>query len=67
MTQEQAKREFIRLWRGLPHDQRKTDEQAAAFAMQHKDDFHFEAAGEPYRVIKGWLQDDLAMTSRSTY
>jgi hypothetical protein len=41
MHQVNARHEIIREWRSLPKELRQTDEQAAAFAMQIKDNSKF--------------------------
>jgi len=41
MNEVDARHEIIREWRSLPKEQRQTDEQAAAFAMQIKDKYTF--------------------------
>jgi hypothetical protein len=41
MNEVDARHEIIREWRSLPKEQRQTDEQAAAFAMQIKDKYKF--------------------------
>jgi hypothetical protein len=41
MNEVDARQEIIREWRSLPKEQRQTDEQAAAFAMQIKDKYTF--------------------------
>ncbi|MBA9063903.1 hypothetical protein GGQ91_003304 [Methylobacterium fujisawaense] len=58
MLMEDAKREAVRRWRELPLSERRTDEQAAAFAMKlhHSGELRFRCSGDPYQHIKGWLQ-----------
>ena len=56
MNEVDARHEIIREWRSLPKEQRQTDEQAAAFAMQIKDKYKFSSeSADPYQTIKGWL------------
>jgi len=55
MLKDDAKREMVRLWLSLPPDERRTEQQAAMFAMAHKDRFNFKASGDRYQVVKGWL------------
>jgi hypothetical protein len=43
MNQVNARHEIIREWRWLPKEQRQTDEQAEAFAMQIKDKYKFSS------------------------
>jgi hypothetical protein len=61
MLKIDAEREAIRRWRELPRAERKTDEQAAAFAMKIKDEIPFESSRDPYQVVKGWLRRDLEL------
>jgi hypothetical protein len=49
MNQVNARHEIIREWRWLPKEQRQTDEQAEAFAMQIKDKYKFSSdSADPY-------------------
>ena len=41
MKQVGARHDIIRKWRSLPKEQRQTDKQAEAFAMQIKDKYKF--------------------------
>ncbi len=61
MLKTEAEREAIRLWRDLPKHERKSNEQAAAFALKIKDDIPFETSADHYQIIKNWLQRDLAL------
>jgi hypothetical protein len=60
MTQDEAKAEILRAWRALPADERRTDHQAAAFAMKLAGEYRFRCSGDRYQVIKGWLLNALA-------
>src|ERR1700737_1573700 len=63
MNQVNARHEIIRAWRALPKEQRQTDEQAAAFAMQIKDKYKFSSdSADPYRTVRGWLLNYLSLT-----
>ncbi len=59
MLQADAKREALRLWRELPEQERRTDQQAAEFAMKlhNSGNLRFQCSGDPYQRIKGWLQN----------
>lgn len=59
MRQEEARREIVRLWRALPPDQRRTEEQAAAFARAIQGEFEFRVTGDRYQVVKHWLLEHL--------
>jgi len=61
MLKAEAEREAIRRWRELPRHERKTDEQAAAFARIILDDLDFETSADRYQFVKRWLQKDLAV------
>ncbi|SDI24924.1 hypothetical protein SAMN05428953_101553 [Mesorhizobium muleiense] len=62
-TQDQAKQMIFDRWRALPIDDRRTDRQAAEFAMKIRDDYPFRCKGDRYQVVKGWLQNYLARSS----
>jgi hypothetical protein len=63
MHQVNARHEIIREWRSLPKELRQTDEQAAAFAMQIKDNSKFSrTALTPNQAVKGWLLCYLSLT-----
>jgi hypothetical protein len=52
MKQVGARHDIIREWRSLPKEQRQTDEQAEAFAMQIKDKYKFSSdSADPYRQM----------------
>jgi hypothetical protein len=41
--------------RSLPKEQRQTDEQAEAFAMQTKDKYKFSSdSADPYQTVRGY-------------
>jgi hypothetical protein len=49
--------------RWLPKEQRQTDEQAEAFAMQIKDKYKFSSdSADPYQTVRGWLLNYLSLT-----
>jgi hypothetical protein len=50
-----AQRAVIREWLALPADQRKTKEQAVAYAMRAADRFKFRYKGDRYQLIQIWL------------
>src|SRR3977135_1306244 len=63
MKQVGARHDIIREWRSLPMEQRQTDEQAEAFAMQIKDKYKFSSdSADPYQTIRGWLLSYLSIT-----
>jgi len=63
MKHDGARHDIIREWRSLPKEQRQTDEQAEAFAMQIKDKYKFRGGNaDPYQTVKGWLQRHLSLT-----
>src|SRR6266849_7164334 len=63
MNQVNARHEIIREWRWLPKEQRQTDEQAEAFAMQIKDKYKFSSdSADPYQTVRGWLLSYLSLT-----
>jgi len=54
MKQVGARHDIIREWRSLPKEQRQTDEQAEAFAMQIKDKYKFSNdSADPYQNRQG--------------
>jgi hypothetical protein len=61
MLKAEAEQEAIRRWRELPRHERKTDEQAAAFALTLMDDIVFDTSADRYQFIKRWLQRDLSL------
>jgi Bacterial RNA polymerase, alpha chain C terminal domain len=62
MKQVGARHDIIREWRSLPNEQRQTDEQAEAFAMQIKDKYKFSNdSADPYQTVKGWLLSYLSL------
>lgn len=63
MTKEEARLACIRDWMALPPDERRTEHQAAVFAMRIKDRYVFRSSDDRYQVIKGWLQRFLDQTS----
>jgi hypothetical protein len=66
MHQVNARRDIIREWRSLPKDQRQTDQQAEAFAMQIKDKYKFSGENaDNYQTIKGWLLNYLSLSRGS--
>ena len=60
MLKEDAKHEALRLWLSLSPEERRTDRQAAEFAMLIHRRFDFRVAGDPYQIVKGWLQQNLS-------
>jgi hypothetical protein len=63
MNQVNARHEIISEWRWLPKEQRQTDEQAEAFAMQIKDKYKFSSdSADPYQTVRGWLLSYLSLT-----
>jgi len=62
MKQVGARHDIIREWRSLPKEQRQTDEQAEAFAMQIKDKYKFSNdSADPYQTVRGWLLSYLSL------
>jgi hypothetical protein len=62
MKQVGARHDIIREWRSLPKEQRQTDEQAEAFAMQIKDKYKFSNdSADPYQTVRGWLLGYLSL------
>ena len=55
MVKADAQRAIIREWLGLPADERKTKEQAVAFAMTAAHRFKFRYKGDLYQLIQIWL------------
>jgi hypothetical protein len=55
MLRADAQRAVIREWLALPADQRKTKEQAVAYAMTAVDRFKFRYKGDRYQLIQVWL------------
>lgn len=63
MKQVGARHDIIREWRSLPKEQRQTDKQAEAFAMQIKDKYKFSNdSANPYQTVRGWLLSYLSLT-----
>ena len=63
MHQVNARHDILQEWRSLPKEQRQTNEQAEAFAMQIKDKYKFRCgSADPYQTIKGWVQRHLSLT-----
>ena len=61
MLKSEAEQEAIRRWRELPRHERKTPDQAAAFAHTLMADIEFETSADRYAFIKRWLQRDLSV------
>ena len=62
MKQVGARHDIIREWRSLPKEQRQTDEQAEAFAMQIKGKYKFSNdSADPYQTVRGWLLSYLSL------
>jgi hypothetical protein len=59
MKQEEAKQLILHEWLSLPREERRTDRQAAEFAMRVKDQYPFRCSGDHYQVVKGWVQRTL--------
>ena len=60
MTKDEVKREVVRLWRQLPSSDRRTDDQAALFALKLSEmDGFRDLNGDPYQSIHGWLKAHL--------
>jgi hypothetical protein len=63
MKQVGARHDIIREWRSLPKEQRQTDKQTEAFAMQIKDKYKFSSnSTDPYQTVKDWLLHYLSIT-----
>src|SRR5258708_37085813 len=63
MKEVGARHNIIREWRSLPMEQRQTDEQAEAFAMQIRDKYKFSSdSADPYQTVRGWLLSYLSPT-----
>jgi regulator of sirC expression with transglutaminase-like and TPR domain len=62
MKQVDARREILAEWRALPRDKRRTEEDAARFAMTvaHKYKFQSDTA-DPYQTIRAWLLRDMSL------
>ena len=59
-TKDEARRAIMAEWNTLPEAERKTESQAAAFAMAVKDKYPFRSNADRYQVINGWLRNRLA-------
>jgi hypothetical protein len=55
MLRADAQRAIIREWLALPADERKTKDQAVAYAMTAADRFKFRYKGDRYQLIQVWL------------
>jgi hypothetical protein len=55
MLRADAQRAVIREWLALPADERKTKEQAVAYAMAAADRFKFRYKGDRIQLIQIWL------------
>ncbi len=55
MKQEEAKRIILAEWYKLPPEERKTENQAAAFAFKLQSRVRFKYSGDPFERILGWL------------
>jgi hypothetical protein len=55
MLKADAQRAVIRAWLALPADERKTKEQAVAFATTAAHRFKFRYKGDRYQLIQIWL------------
>src|SRR6267142_3038441 len=65
MKQVGARHDIIREWRSLPKEQRQTDKQAEAFAMQIKDKDKYKFSNDsanPYQTVRGRLLSYLSLT-----
>jgi len=55
MRRADAPKAIIREWLALPADERKTKEQAVAYAMTAAHRFKFRYKGDRYQLIQLWL------------
>ena len=55
MTKDQARAAITQAWRDLPEDKRRTEGQAAAFALRAMQRYQFGCLGSRYQLIKYWL------------
>ena len=55
MNRADAQRAVIREWLPLPVEERKTKEQAVAYAMTAADRFKFRYKRDRYQLIQVWL------------
>ena len=55
MLKADAQKAIVREWFSLPADERKTKEQAVAFAMTAAHRFKFRYKGDRYQLIQIWL------------
>jgi hypothetical protein len=55
MRRADAERAIIREWLALPADERKTKEQAVAYAMTAAHRFQFRYKGDRHQLIQIWL------------
>lgn len=55
MTKDEAQREAISRWNGLPAAERKTFKQALEFAKTLEGELQFETLGNRRRIIEAWL------------
>lgn len=60
MLKEDAKRYVLAKWWALPPEERRTENQAAGFAMRMANEVHFRAHAERYQLIMGWLLKHLS-------
>jgi len=65
MDKVEAREEAIRLWRALPAQQRRTHQQATAFAKTIAPLLDFDTLGDHDKVVEGWLQQDLMATDEA--
>lgn len=66
MKKDEAKQLILAQWLTLPPPERRTEEQAAQFAMRIKDAYAFRCCGDRYQVIKGWCQARLPTGNHSS-
>jgi hypothetical protein len=59
LTKDEARTEALRRWRELPPGDRRTHEQAAAFATQLARELDFRTMSEVQKVIMAWLVRDM--------
>jgi hypothetical protein len=57
-----VRRTIIREWMSLPHEQRKTEQQAAAFARKAIEKRDFQCSGDRAQRIMVWLAPRVGKT-----
>ncbi len=62
MTQSEAEKHVVREWQKLPLENRQTEDQAAAFAMEYAYRLEFPCKGDKYQALMASIKRFLLQT-----